>query len=227
MHDPTAPLSTDDPIARSRAIEALVFDAPVLAFQEKMGSRAMYKRRVEKGAWRGAIDANAAAFIAQRDSFYLATASADGQPYMQHRGGPPGFLRVLDVNHLGFADFSGNKQYISAGHLIVNPKVHLFLMDYPNRVRLKIWGEAQIIEKDPDLLTALTPADYEATIERGFVIKVTALDFNCPQHITQRFTLADIEIAQAAMRAKLDELAMDNARLRGMLAGKGIDPDGG
>ena len=144
---------------------------------------------MEQGrGWNRTITDDVAAFIAERDSFYLGTASADGQPYIQHRGGKRGFLKVLDEQTLAFADFGGNRQYISMGNLSENDRAFLFLMDYPNRRRLKIWGRAEFVEDDADLLTGLVDADYKARPERALVFHVEAWDVNCPQHITPRFT---------------------------------------
>ena len=139
---------------------------------------------METGAgWETEVTPELAAFLAKQNSFFLATASADGQPYIQHRGGPPGFLRVLDATTLGFADFRGNRQYISLGNLSENPKVHLFLVDYATGTRIKVWGEAEVVEDDPALLAELTPKDYDARPEQAILVHVTAWDMNCPQHI--------------------------------------------
>ena len=161
----------------------VAFTRAVKAIQTRKGSRNAYAR-MEKGAgWETEITPELAAFLAKQNSFFLATASADGQPYIQHRGGPPGFLRVLDATTLGFADFRGNRQYISLGNLSENPKVHLFFVDYETRTRIKVWGEAVVIEDDPELLAELTPSDYVARPEQSIIIHVTAWDMNCPQHI--------------------------------------------
>ena len=150
-----------------------------------------------KGGWSSTVTPDLAHFIAARDSFYLSTASADGQPYIQHRGGPPGFLRVLDEHTLAFADFRGNRQYISAGNLAENPRAFLFLMDYPNRSRIKIWGRAKVVEDDPALMERLVDPGYAARPEQAIVFTIEAWDVNCPQHITPRFT-ADEYDAQVA-----------------------------
>jgi predicted pyridoxine 5'-phosphate oxidase superfamily flavin-nucleotide-binding protein len=169
-----------------KAPSDVAFSNAVKAIQARKGSRNAYARMEQGSGWATEIDDDLAAFIAEQDSFFLATASADGQPYIQHRGGPPGFLRVLDETTLGFADFRGNRQYISLGNLAENPKVHLFLIDYATRQRVKIWGEAVVIEDDPELLAELMPEGYEARPEQAIVIHVTAWDANCPQHITPR-----------------------------------------
>ena len=156
------------------------------------------------------ISPDLAGFIAERNSLYLATASADGQPYIQHRGGPKGFLHVLDEKTLGFLDFAGNRQYISAGNLTENTKVYLFLMDYGHRQRIKIWGEATVVEPDNpeyDALAAkLSIADYKARAERIVTIRVTAWDANCPQHIPQKFDGEDVVAALEARDARIAEL---------------------
>jgi predicted pyridoxine 5'-phosphate oxidase superfamily flavin-nucleotide-binding protein len=152
--------------------------------------------------------------VAEQRSLFLATASAGGQPYVQHRGGPPGFLHVLDPHTLAFADFAGNRQYISLGNLSENPKVLLFLIDYAERRRVKIWGEAKVVEHDAALLARLAPAGYRARPERAIVIRVTAWDANCPQHIPQRLEAADVEAALAARDARIAELEAEVAALR-------------
>lgn len=171
----------------------LAFTPAVKALQERFGSRAAYARMEEKGGFTVDITDDLAAFIAERDSFYLATASADGQPYVQHRGGPRGFLRVLDEHTLAFGDFTGNRQYISAGNLTENDKVCLFLMDYVNRRRIKIWGTAKVVEDDAELTEKVTCPGYKRKPECVFVITVKVWDTNCPQHITPRYTESDIE----------------------------------
>jgi hypothetical protein len=158
------------------------------------------------------VDEGLTAFIAQQTSFFLATANAEGQPYIQHRGGPKGFLRVLDGTHVGFADLAGNRQYISVGNLVDNAKVHLFLIDYAQRQRVKIWGEARVVDDDPALLASLVPAGTTARAERAFVVRVTAWDANCPAHIPQRFEAADVEAALAARDRRIAELEQQLAR---------------
>ena len=175
-----------------RPASDVAFTPAVKAVQERLGSRKSYAR-VEQGAgWPSTVTDELAEFIAQRDSFYLGTASADGQPYIQHRGGPPGFLKVLDEHRLAIADYSGNRQYISIGNLSENDKAFIFLMDYPNRRRLKIWGRAEFVEDDPGLLERVVDEDYDARPERALVFHVEAWDVNCPQHITPRFTVEEL-----------------------------------
>lgn len=175
----------------TRRISDVAFTSAVKAAQERLGSREIYAKMETRGGWSDTITDDLAAFIAQRDSFYLGTASADGQPYIQHRGGPPGFLKVLDDKALAFADYTGNRQYISMGNLEENNRVFLFLMDYPNRRRIKIWGTGQVIEDNPELLERVSDPQYPGRPERAFVFRVTAWDVNCPQHITPRYTVEE------------------------------------
>ena len=160
---------------------------------------------------------NEALFVSQRDGFYLATVNEDGHPYVQFRGGPAGFLKVLDEKTLGYADFRGNLQYISVGNLSKNNKAALFLMDYPNQTRLKIFAEIEVIDAadDPALIASLIMPDYKARIERAMILHVTAYDWNCPQHITPRFTLEEIELGTKPLRDRIAELEAEVARLKG------------
>ncbi len=196
----------------------IAFTNTVKALQEKTGSRRGYARMEERGGWKTAVTPDLAAFLAERDSLYLATANAEGQPYIQHRGGPKGFLKVIDEKTLGIADYAGNKQYISQGNLQENDKAYIFLMDYPNRRRIKVWGRARMETADTktgaDLLAKLTDDGYQATPERALIFEVEAWDVNCPQHITPRYTEEDIGHATAAMRARIAELEAENAALR-------------
>lgn len=178
-------------------VSDVAFTPAVKAQQERLGTRHAYSRMEERGGWSDRITPDLAGFIAQRDSFYLGSASADGQPYIQHRGGPPGFLAVLDDHTLAFADFSGNSQYISIGNLSENDKAFLFLMDYPNRKRIKIWGTARFVEDDPALLERLVRPDYPGRPERAILFHVEAWDVNCPQHITPRYKIEEIPIGEA------------------------------
>ena len=192
----------------------VAFTPAVKAIQARKGSREAYARMERRGGWRTEIDEDLAAFIGAQTSWFLATANAAGQPYIQHRGGPPGFLRVLDPHTLAFADFRGNKQFISQGNLTENPKVHLFLIDYAHQQRVKIWGEARVVENDPALLASLMPPGYEAKPEQAIVIHVTAWDSNCPQHIPQRLEAADVATALAARDAKIAQLEAELRALR-------------
>jgi len=168
----------------------------------------------ERGGWRVKISADLAAFAAEQTSFFFATASRDGQPYVQHRGGPPGFLRVHDERTLAFADFAGNRQYITTGNLSENPKAHLLLIDYSQRKRCKIWGEARVVEDDPELISALMPRDYEARPEQAILFSVQAWDTNCQQHIPQRFEAAAVAEALASRDEQIAELEAELNRLR-------------
>lgn len=191
------------------------FSPAVKAIQSRKGSRESYAE-VERGrGWQSEIDDNLAAFLATRTSFYLATASADGQPYIQHRGGPPGFIHVLDKSTLAFADFSGNRQFITQGNLSENPKAHIFLMDYAYRQRVKIWGEAKIVEDDAALLASLMPHGYRARPEQVILFKVIAWDTNCKQHIPQKFDAADVKVAIESRDARIAELEAEIAALKG------------
>jgi predicted pyridoxine 5'-phosphate oxidase superfamily flavin-nucleotide-binding protein len=184
----------------------VAFTDSVKAIQTRLGSRTAYARMEQGPGWETEITEEVAAFIAEQTSFFLATANAQGQPYIQHRGGPPGFLHVRDPGTLAFADFRGNRQYISLGNLAENAKVHLFLIDYAGRRRVKIWGEARVVEDDPALLAELAPKDYDARVERAIVIRVSTWDANCPQHIPQRFEAADVARALAERDRRIAEL---------------------
>ncbi|MCG8546170.1 MAG: pyridoxamine 5'-phosphate oxidase family protein, partial [Alphaproteobacteria bacterium] len=168
-------------------------------------SRRGYEKMEAKGGWSDRVSPDLAAFIAARDSFYLGTASADGQPYIQHRGGKRGFLKVLDESRLAFADMSGNRQYISVGNLSENDKAYIFLMDYPNRRRIKIWGRARIVEDDPQLLNRLAD-DESGTPEHAVVFDITGWDVNCPKFITPRFTESEVNDLVRPLRQRIAEL---------------------
>ena len=163
-----------------------MFTPVVKAIQTRKGSRAHYQRMEDAGGWRTRITVELKAFIEEQNSVFLATTSADGQPYIQHRGGPPGFLRVLDEKTIAFADFGGNRQYITWGNLTENPKFFLFLIDYEHRRRIKMWGTAVVVEDDAALIARLKPEGYRARAERAMLLTVTGWDENCPQHIPQR-----------------------------------------
>ncbi len=192
----------------------VAFTPTVKALQARKGSRDAYARMEERGSWESRITPDLAAFIAAQTSVFLATASADGQPYIQHRGGPPGFLRVLDERTIGFVDFSGNRQFISQGNLADNPKAHLFLIDYVHRRRIKIWGTARIVEGDEALMARLMPEGYKARPEQVLLFTVLAWDSNCPQHIPQRFEAADVAAALAQRDERIAALEAEVAELR-------------
>ncbi len=192
----------------------VAFTPAVKAVQNRLGSRAAYARMEASGGWETEIDEGLASFIARQRSIFLATASADGQPYIQHRGGPPGFLKVLGPQTLGFADLRGNRQYISVGNLSENAKVHIFLIDYEERARVKIWGEARVVEDDPALLASLFTGERGAKAERAVIIDVIAWDANCPQHIPQRLEAEDVTRALAMRDAKIAALEAELSALR-------------
>jgi predicted pyridoxine 5'-phosphate oxidase superfamily flavin-nucleotide-binding protein len=193
----------------------VAFSPAVKAIQARKGSREAYAHVEQTRGWRTAIDDDLAAFLGETTSFYLATASAGGQPYIQHRGGPKGFLKVLDSHTLAFADYSGNRQFITQGNLSENPKAHIFIMDYAHRRRVKIWGEAEIIEDDPALTRSLMPQGYRARPEQVIMFTIKAWDTNCPQHIPQKFDAADVAAALASRDARIAELEAELARVRG------------
>jgi predicted pyridoxine 5'-phosphate oxidase superfamily flavin-nucleotide-binding protein len=192
----------------------VAFTPAVKAIQARKGSREAYAK-VEQRGWRTEIDENLAAFLADANSFYFATASADGQPYIQHRGGPKGFIKILDASTIAFADFSGNRQYITQGNLSENPKAYIFVMDYAHRRRVKLWGEARVVDDDPALTQSLMPRGYRARPEQVILFKISAWDTNCPQHIPQKFDAADVAAALAARDARIAELEAELAALKG------------
>ena len=195
---------------------SLVFTPVVKALQEKYGSRRQYARMEEGGVRLDRLGPDELAFIAERDSFYIATVGATGWPYVQHRGGPKGFLKVIDDRTITFADFRGNKQYVSTGNLATDDRVSLIMVDYPRQSRLKILGHAEILggEAAREWIERLRDPSYKAVIERVYVIRVEAFDWNCPQHITPRFTEEEIQEALAPFEHRLQELEQENKRLR-------------
>lgn len=197
----------------------VAFSPAVKTIQARKGSREAYARSEQRG-WRTEVDDNLAAFLADANSFYFATASGDGQPYIQHRGGPKGFLKVLDKQTLAFADYAGNQQFITQGNLSENPKAYIFVMDYAHRRRVKIWGEARVVEDDEALTTSLMPKGYRARPEQVILFKIAAWDTNCPQHIPQKFDASDVATALAARDAKIAELEAEVAALKGEKAGR-------
>jgi predicted pyridoxine 5'-phosphate oxidase superfamily flavin-nucleotide-binding protein len=192
----------------------VAFTPAVKAVQERKGSRASYARMEESGSWKTRITPDLQAFIEAQTSVFLATANSQGQPYIQHRGGPPGFLTVLDDQTLGFVDFVGNRQYITLGNLAENPKAHLFLIDYANRRRVKIWGEARVIDDDPRLLERLMPKGYKARPSQMILLNISAWDANCPQHIPRRVEAADAAAAIAERDRRIAALEAQLAQLR-------------
>jgi len=192
----------------------IAFTPKIRAIQAEKGSRSSYAPMDEGEDYNHRLGTREATFIAARDSFYMASVSETGWPYVQHRGGPAGFMKILDDRSIGFADFSGNRQYVTTGNFKTDNRVALFFMDYPNRTRLKMLGRVRTVGFDePELLAQLEDVDYPAQVERGFIIEVEAYDWNCPQHITPRFTGAEVE-------EQLESLRADNRRLTTLLAGK-------
>ncbi len=165
----------------------IAFTPAVKAIQTQKGSRSSYARMEERGSWQTNVTPELEVFLSELDMFYLGTSNADGQPYIQYRGGPTGFLKVVDEQTLGFADFGGNRQYITLGNLSENPKAFIFLMDYVHSRRIKVWGSARVVEDDPALLESLNDPDYPGKVERAILFKIEAWDVNCPQHIHKRF----------------------------------------
>jgi predicted pyridoxine 5'-phosphate oxidase superfamily flavin-nucleotide-binding protein len=196
----------------------VAFTPAVKVIQNRKGSRDAYAKQEARGGWRIEIDENLAAFLAETNSFYLATATADGQPYIQHRGGPKGFVKILDKNTIAFADYAGNRQYITQGNLSENPRAYIFVMDYAHRRRVKIWGEARVVEDDPALTQSLMPKSYRARPEQVIVFKIAAWDTNCPQHIPQKFDATDVAAALAARDERIAELEAELAALKGQPA---------
>lgn len=203
----------------------VAFTPAVKAIQSRKGSRENYARMEEGEGWATTITPALAAFIAEQNSIYLGTASADGQPYIQHRGGPPGFLRVVDETTLAFVDFKGNRQYISQGNLTENPRAFIFLMDYTRRRRIKLWGKAWFVEGDAALVQSLMPDGYRAHPEQVFMFSLSAWDANCPQHIPKRVDLTEMEAVIAAKDRTILELTAQVAELARRLQGGDGDQD--
>jgi uncharacterized protein len=204
-----------------RRFQELAFSPLVQQEQKKHGSREQYQRAYEHGKAGDALGAQEQAFIAARDSFYMASVSETGWPYVQHRGGPAGFLHVLDPKLLAFADLRGNKQYVSLGNLEHDARVALFLMDYPHQTRLKILGRVEIHEGDvraAELLPQLETGEKGAVAERVILVHVEAFDWNCPQHITPRYTIEELQETLKPMRQRVEELEAENVELRRKLA---------
>jgi predicted pyridoxine 5'-phosphate oxidase superfamily flavin-nucleotide-binding protein len=192
----------------------VAFTPAVKAIQTRKGSREAYAHVEQRGGWRTEIDDKLASFLAGTNSFYLATATADGQPYIQHRGGPKGFVKILDKHTIAFADYPGNQQYLTQGNLSENPKAHIFIMDYAHRRRVKIWGEARVVDDDPALTQSLMPKGYRARPEQVILFRIAAWDTNCPQHIPQKFDAADVAAALAQRDARIAELEAELAKLK-------------
>ncbi len=193
----------------------IAFTPTVKAIQKAKGSRHAYAN-IELGeGWQTTIEPELAEFIARLDMFYLGTANASGQPYIQYRGGSPGFLKVLDEKTVAFADFGGNKQYITLGNLQENPKAFIYLMDYTTSTRIKLWGTAKVVEDDKDLIAKLSDPEYPGKVERAIVFTLAALDINCHQHIHKRYSLRQINPVIEKLEARIAELEAEVARLQG------------
>ena len=200
--------------AMSKPSSDIAFTPSVKAVQDRKGSRRSYAHVEESGGWQTVITPDLADFIAAQTSVFLATVNADGQPYIQHRGGPAGFLRVLDEHTIGFVDYAGNRQYVTQGNLADNPKSHLFLIDYARRRRVKIWGTARVLEGDAELTAKLMPGGTTARAEQVILFTVATWDANCPQHIPQRFEANDVAAALATRDERIAALEAEIAALR-------------
>jgi predicted pyridoxine 5'-phosphate oxidase superfamily flavin-nucleotide-binding protein len=198
---------------------SIVFTPAVQQAQAERGSAKAYADRVAEG-FPDRVTPELAAFIAEQDTAFFATANAQGAPYIQHRGGPKGFIKVIDEHTLGFADYKGNRQYITLANLSENPHAYLFLLDPARRQRIKLWGRARVVENDPALIAGLFDKGYKAKPERAILFTIEAWDVNCSAHIVTRFTEAEIGEAQTKVQAKIAELEAENERLRGLLAEK-------
>ncbi len=192
----------------------IAFTPAVKKIQTEKGSRSTYARMEQNRGWQTEVTPDLAEFLADLDMFYLGTASAEGQPYIQYRGGPPGFLKVLDSTTLAFADFGGNRQYITLGNLADNSQAFIFLMDYAHASRVKLWGRAEVIEDDPSLLERLSDPSYHARVERAIVFHLEAWDANCPQHIHKRFSQSQIAPVIKKLETRIAELETELATLR-------------
>jgi predicted pyridoxine 5'-phosphate oxidase superfamily flavin-nucleotide-binding protein len=196
----------------------IAFTPAVKIVQSRKGSRSGYRAMEERGGWETQITPELAGFIEAQRSVFLATVNGAGQPYIQHRGGPAGFLHVLDDKTIAFADFTGNRQFITQGNLLENPRAHLFLIDYARRKRVKIWGNAVVVEGDDDLARQLMPRNYKARPEQVLLFTVTAWDANCPQHIPQRFDAEDVALALEQKEVRIAELEAEVAALKAKAA---------
>ena len=191
----------------------IAFTPTIKALQAERGSRANYQRMEERGGFRTEITEDLAQFLASVDTAYLATANAAGQPYAQHRGGPKGFIRIVGPTTLGFADYRGNRQYITTGNLAENDRAFLFLMDYAHRRRVKLWGRARVSD-DPQAIARLMPEGYQAKPEQAILFEIEAWDINCPHHIPQKIDASDVERVLGDLQRRIAELEAENAALR-------------
>ena len=192
----------------------IAFTPAVKAIQQQKGSRQGYARLEQGAGWQTTVTPDLEDFLAALDMFYLGTANAQGQPYIQYRGGPPGFLKVIDERTLGFADFGGNRQYITLGNLSENAKAFIFLMDYANSQRVKLWGTARVVDRDPELLQGLQDQEYPGNVERAILFTIEAWDVNCPQHIHKRFSQRQIAPVIEKLQDRVRELEGELAKMR-------------
>ena len=192
----------------------IAFTPAVKAIQQQQGSRQGYARLEQGAGWQTTVTPDLEDFLATLDMFYLGTANAQGQPYIQYRGGPPGFLKVIDKRTLGFADFGGNRQYITLGNLSENAKAFIFLMDYANSQRVKLWGSARVVDRDPELLQGLQDQEYPGKVERAILFTIEAWDVNCPQHIHKRFSQRQIAPVIEKLQDRVRELEAELAKMR-------------
>jgi len=192
----------------------IAFTASVKAMQARKGSREAYAKMEARGGFQMKLTPDLIAFLAEVDTAYLATANAAGQPYVQHRGGPKGFICALNETILGFADYAGNRQYITLGNLAENGQAFLFLMDYAHRRRIKIWGRARLVEADPELISRLMPRGYPARAERAILLEVKAWDVNCPRHIPQKLDAGEVAEVLAKVQNRIAALEAENDKLR-------------
>jgi predicted pyridoxine 5'-phosphate oxidase superfamily flavin-nucleotide-binding protein len=194
----------------------IAFTTSVKAIQSRKGSRAGYEKMENRGGFRTELSGDLAQFLTGVDTAYLATANAQGQPYAQHRGGPKGFIRIVGPKTLAFADYRGNRQYVTVGNLAENDRAFLFLMDYAHRRRIKLWGRARVVDDDPQLIASLMPESYDAKPEQAILFEVEAWDINCPQHIPQKIDAGDVEHALRELYAQIARLEEENAALRAL-----------
>ena len=204
----------EESVIEAKPSSDIAFTPNVKAIQARRGSREAYAKIEARGGFKTKITPDLIAFLTEVDTAYLATANAAGQPYVQHRGGPKGFIRALDETTLGFADYAGNRQYITLGNLAENDQAFLFLMDYAHRRRVKIWGRARIIEADPELISRLMPKGYPARAERAVLFEVRAWDVNCPRHIPQKLNAAEVAEVLAKLQTRIQFLEVENDKLR-------------
>ena len=198
----------------AKPLSDIAFTTSVKAMQAHRGSREAYARMEARGGFQTKLTPDLLGFLTEVDTAYLATTNAAGQPYVQHRGGPKGFICALDEATLGFADYAGNRQYITLGNLAENDQAFLFLMDYAHRRRIKIWGRARVVEADPELISQLMPKGYQARAEQAVLFEVKAWDMNCPRHIPQKLDAGEVAKVLAKLQSRIETLEAENDKLR-------------